>query len=291
MSIQKRVFAIVDESGKWGILNHIFDYTIITIIILNLAVIFIETYPDIYAEYQGLFDSFEVFTVIVFSIEYIMRIWTCTLYQKFQHPVWGRLRYACTFSMLIDVLAIFPFYYALFLPLDIKIVNLFRMLRLLRIFKLLRYYGSTDVVIEVIRKNREYLIASITILGFFLIFVSYIMLIVESDAQPDKFGEIDNAFWWAVVTLTTVGYGDVFPVTDIGKVLTIFVLIIGIGIIALPTGIIASGFLEEMRSRKGKGSSSEYFSLADEIAKLHDLRKEGALTDDEFDTLKEKLIR
>lgn len=291
MSLQKRVFAIVDESGKGGVLNILFDYTIISIIILNLGIIFLETYPSYYTEHQGILDSIEVFTVIIFSVEYAMRMWTCTLYPKYRNPIRGRLRYACTFSMLIDFLAIFPFYYALFLPLDPRIVKLFRLLRLLRIFKLLRYYGSTDVVIEVIRKNKDYLIASITILGFFLIFVSYIMLIVESDAQPDKFGEIDNAFWWAVVTLTTVGYGDVFPVTDIGKILTIFVLIIGIGVIALPTGIIASGFLEEMRSRKKAGYSSEYVSIADEIAKLHTLMKQGALTEEEFQKLKEKIIR
>lgn len=291
MSIKNRIFTIIDDNGDGRIPNLIFKYFIIILILLNLITIFIETYRSIYAEYRDILNAFELFSVIVFTIEYLLRIWTCTEYPEYSNPVMGRLKYACSFTMVIDLLAFFPYYLALILPLDPKVVKFFRMLRLFRIFKLLRYYGSTDVIYEVIKKNRDYLIATVTILVLFLIFSSYIMFIVESDEQPEQFADIDNSFWWAVVSLTTVGYGDVYPVTDLGKTLTVIVLIIGIGIIALPTGIIASGFLEEMRFRKENVFCSQNASPTDEIRKAHELMEEGIITKDEFIRIKEKILK
>ena len=289
-SMKYRIFDIINDRDEGGTPNHIFDYLIITLIILNIIAIFLETYKSVYYTYQEFFTSFEYFSVVIFSLEYILRIWTCTYYPEYHDPINGRVKYALSFMMIIDFFAIFPFFAALLFPLDPRVVKLFRMFRLFRIFKLLRYYGSFDVILSVLKKNRDYLITILLILLGFLIFVSYTIYIFESEAQPQKFDDIDSAVWWAVITLTTVGYGDVYPVTDIGKLLTAVVLLIGIGIIALPTGIIASGFLEEIRLRKECQLSSQVVPIADEIRKIYKLREEGIITEVEFEKLKQNLI-
>ncbi len=282
---------MINDRDAEGIPNHLLDYLIISLIILNTIAIFLETYKPVYYAYQNFFTIFEYFTVFIFSVEYILRIWTCTCYPKYADPLWGRIRYACTFMLIIDFLAVFPFYVAIFLPLDPRVVNLFRMFRLFRIFKLLRYFGSFDVIVTVLKKNRDYLVAIFCILIGFLIFISYTIYIFEADMQPEKFADIDNAFWWAVITLTTVGYGDIYPVTEIGQFLTVISLLIGVGIIALPTGIIASGFLDEIRLRKECRLPMQDISVADEIRKLYGLKEEGIITQEEFDTLKKRMIQ
>lgn len=289
-SWKRRFFEIIDAQDDGGMPNHIFDYFIIILIILNLLAIFIETYRPVYLRYQGLFDSFELFTVLVFTVEYLLRVWTCTCYPEFSHPISGRIRYAFSFMMIIDILAIIPFYLTLLTPLNPGIVKLLRLLRLFRIFKLLRYYRASEVIYEVFRKNRDYLISVMVIQAIFLILVSYTIFLVESDAQPDAFQDVDNAIWWAVVTMTTVGYGDMYPVTDLGKALTTIVLLIGVGLIALPTGIIASGFLEAMRFHRGGAVYPLNISMADEIFRLRDLRDDGEITDEEYHMLKKRLI-
>mgnify|MGYP001766754287 CR=1 FL=1 len=291
ISLKKKIFSIVDTGNEQGLLSKFFDWFIITLIILNLFVIFIETYVSIYVQYKTILDTFEYFTILVFTIEYILRLWTCTCYPEYRHPITGRVAYARTLNMLIDLLAIFPFYLAILLPLDPRIVKFLRLFRLFRIFKLFRYYGSTDVIWNVFRKNKEYLFTVLTVLTIFLIFVSYATYIIESDVQPEKFHDIDNAIWWAVVTLTTVGYGDVLPVTDLGKFLTIICLLIGIGIIALPTGIIASGFLEEIKLKKESKNESNHLSIVDELIKLQKLRDEGNITEEEYELIKKKIIQ
>ena len=289
-SIKLRVFEIVNDSGERSISNRIFSYFIITIIFCNLFVIFIETYKSISAEYEEIFDLFEYFTIIVFSIEYILRLWTCTCYSQYSQPVIGRLRYAFSLAMIIDLLAFFPFYLALLLPLDPRVVKILRLFRLFRIFKLLRYYGSMDVIWNVLKKNKDYLISVVIILLIFLIFFAYATYILETEAQPDKFEDIDSAFWWAVVTLTTVGYGDLYPVTTIGKFFTVIFLLIGIGVFALPTGIIASGFLEEIRLKRGSDQSTILVSVSDELRKLRELRDDNTINEEEFEKLKRRLI-
>jgi voltage-gated potassium channel len=289
-SFKHRIFEIIDDTDENGFPNTIFDYFIISLIILNIFAIFIETYQSISLQYGGLLDAFELFSVIVFTIEYILRIWTCTYYTDFKSPLIWRLKYASHFMMLIDLFSFLPYYLAIFIPLDPRIIKLFRLFRLFRILKLLRYYSSTEVIYSVLRKNREYLYSIFFLIVIFLIFASYLIYILESEAQPDKFGNIDQSFWWAVISLTTVGYGDVYPSTGPGKFFTTFILLIGIGMIALPTGLIASGFLEEMKSRRECPLPLREISIADEIRKIAKLKDEGIITEEEFEKLKDKLL-
>lgn len=290
-SLKQRVFDIVNERNEGGKPDTFFDFFIIILIILNTVLIFVETYPEIYGQYKGYLDLIEQITIIVFTVEYLLRIWTCTCYPEYHRPVLGRLRYAYSITMLIDFFAVFPFYLTFIMPLSIEIVHFLRLFRLFRVMKLLRYYGSIDVIYRVIKRDSQYLFSIVVILFVFLLFSSYLIFIFESEAQPDKIEDFDDAFWWAIETTSTVGYGDVVPVTEMGKFFSFLIILIGIGLIALPTGIIASGFLEEMRASHDASGDDPSLHLADEIRRLYDLRNEGIITEDEFRMGKEKILR
>lgn len=289
--LKERVFDIIDDQDEGEKPNRLFDYLIIGIIILNVAIIFLETYESIYLTYFNYFRIIELFTIFVFTIEYFMRIWTCTIYPTYSHPIYGRLRYMVSMPMIIDFLATFPFYIALMFPLDPRIINYLRLFRLFRILKILRYYGTMGVIFNVVKKNFEYLISVFFILIVFLTFTSYAIYIFESGSQPDVIQDWDDAFWWAIVTTTTVGYGDVYPITLLGKLFTAFVLLLGIGVIALPTGILASGFLEEMKLRKKLEIPSNDVSIVEEIQKLVYLKEKGHISEEEFILIKEKILK
>lgn len=290
-SLKTRVFDIINDKDNGGKPNSVFDFFIIFLIILNTFIIFIETYPAIYHNYKGFLDLIEQITIVVFTIEYLLRIWTCTCYPEYAHPVTGRLRYACSITMIIDFFAVFPFFLTFIMPLSPQIIHFLRLFRLFRVLKLLRYYGSIDVIYRVIKKDSQYLFSIIVILMVFLSFSSYLIYIFESEAQPEKFQNFDDAFWWAIETTSTVGYGDVVPVTDMGKFFSFLIIIVGIGLIALPTGVIASGFLEELRASKEGTEDQTAPHLADEIRKLKTLLDEGTISEDEFILGKQKILK
>ncbi|HOL41193.1 MAG TPA: ion transporter, partial [Methanospirillum sp.] len=231
-SFKQRVFDSVNERDEGGKPNTLFDYFIIFVIIINTILILLETYPEVSAPYKGYLDLIEQGTIIIFTIEYLLRIWTCTCYPEYRHPVLGRLRYACSITMIIDFFAVFPFYLTLLMPLSVELVHFLRLFRLFRVMKLLRYYGSIDVIYRVIKRDSQYLFSVSVILLVFLSFSSYLIYILESEAQPDRIHDFDDALWWAIETTSTVGYGDVVPVTGMGKFFSFLIILIGIGLIA-----------------------------------------------------------
>jgi voltage-gated potassium channel len=190
---------------------------------------------------------FEVVSVIIFSIEYVLRLWTSRfLYPDAKHPA---LKYALSAMAIIDLLAIAPFYLPFLISFDLRFVRMLRLFRLLRIFKLNRYNDAIGIIGHVVKREKEKLLTTILFTGIIIIFASSIMYYVENEAQPDKFPNIIASIWWAVATLTTVGYGDVYPITALGKVLSGVIAVLGIGLVALPTGIISSGFVVEMSNQ------------------------------------------
>ncbi len=252
-SIMRTLDRAESEDDK---VSRVFDLFIMGLILLNVAAVIIETVDSIHSQYESFFYYFEIFSVVVFSIEYLIRLWACTADPFYASPIWGRVKYAFTISMLIDLLAILPFYLPLVLAIDGRFLRILRLFRLFRIFKLGRYSTAFQSIIYVLKKRKEELAVAVTIVIIMLIISSSLMYYVENEAQPDVFTSIPATMWWGVATLTTVGYGDVYPITPLGKTLGAVIAILGVGLFALPAGIVASGF-ESILSQKEKEEEEE----------------------------------
>ena len=248
---KEKVLRTLNKSDNNKGISQLFDRCIVGLILLNVVVVMLETVESFELKYGLIFHYFEVFSSIVFSFEYLVRLWACTAIKKYQHPVWGRLKYMGSTEAIIDLIAIFPFYFPLiFQNTDTRIVRILRLLRLFRIFKLGRYSLAFTLIMDVIKSRKEELIASLTLLIILLVFSSSLMYYVEYNPEKEGFRSIPETMWWGVATLTTVGYGDVYPITPLGKILGAFIAILGVGLFALPAGIIASGFESELRRNK-----------------------------------------
>ena len=214
----------------------------------------------IYLELQVFFDRFELLSIIVFTIEYLLRAWVSVEDPRYQAALTGRLRYLVSPMAIVDLIAILPFYLGMIFNIDTRLL---RVLRLFRIFKLSRHFSAMSVLLNVIRTELPTLVSAIFIMLVLVVLASAGMFLVERSVQPETFGTIPRAMWWATITLTTVGYGDVIPVTAAGKVLGIFITILGVGMAALPAGIIASGFNREVHRRRERYRSLVREALAD----------------------------
>lgn len=229
-------------------------------IVLNVAAVALETEPTINREWGDWLSRFEMFSVLVFSIEYLTRVW-CSAENTHYGAGWrGRLRYMVTPLALLDLLAIAPAFLGFFVQIDTRLL---RIIRLLRIFKLSRHLSTMNVLFTVIGREAGTLISAIAILVALIMLASAGMYLLEHEAQPEAFGSIPRAMWWASATLTTVGYGDVIPITVGGKVLGVIITILGVGMAALPAGIIASGFTQELNNRRENFDWYVRRSLAD----------------------------
>lgn len=226
---------------------------IILLILLNVIAVMLETIPSIYLPNKAFFYYFDIISVSIFSIEYILRVWSCVHDERFRHPVYGRLRYMVTPGAIIDLLAILPFYLHVFVGLDLRILRILRLFRFLRLFRLTSYMKATKLIVNVFRSVYNQLLLSLVLAITLIIISSSLVYFPEHIAQPDVFTSIPATIWWSVVTLTTVGYGDMIPITIIGKVFTGVILLAGVAMFALPAGIITAGFLEEIRKQKKSG--------------------------------------
>lgn len=251
--MKKRLYHLLSVSSRAGDASWFLDFFIIVLILLNVVTIVLESVESIHIRYQSEFHAFEFFSVVVFSIEYVLRVWTANLNPRFATPVWGNLRYALTAMAIIDLLAIFPFFLP-FLGVDLRSLRVLRIFRMFRLFKIVRYMSALSSINRVIKNRKEDLVVSMIFTAFLLLVVSTVMYYAENEAQPENFSSIPATMWWGIATLTTVGYGDIYPITPIGKFLGGLIAVLGIGLVALPAGILASGFSEELaRSRERSG--------------------------------------
>ena len=256
MSIKKKIFLTLEIGQGHSSIAKRFDVLLMTIILLNVAAVIFETVESIYTPYQVYFEYFEYFSVFIFTAEYIGRVWTCTYLRKYRHPITGRIKFMFSLLPLVDLLAVLPFYLPLIWAIDGRVLRLLRLFRIVRIFKMGRYSSAFNMIMRVVHKRREYLLVTLTIVFVILILASSLMYYVENETQPEAFKSIPETMWWGVSTITTVGYGDVYPMTALGKVLGSVIAILGVGIFALPAGIIASGFESEIRG-KNRGDRDE----------------------------------
>lgn len=226
-----------------------FHFFMITLIIVNIIAVMLETVPDIEIQYGLVLQNLELFSVVMFSIEYILRLWSCNLNSRYRGHIWGRFRFMLTPMALIDLLSIIPFYLPMIITFDLRILRLLRLFRIFRLFKIGRYSDAYRLIMRVIEQKLEYIGVSLIFVLSLLIIASSLMYFIEHDTQPDAFSSIPATMWWAIVTLTTVGYGDIYPVTTMGKILSGFIALLGIGVFALPAGILASGFSDEIHKK------------------------------------------
>lgn len=206
------------------------------LIVLSMVSFSFDTVPDLDPKYQRLLDYFECFTIGVFTVEYFARITTAQ----------QKLKFVFSFYGLIDLIAILPFY--LMLMVDLRSVRALQLLRLLRVLKMGRYGGAMDRFLAAIRQTKEELLI-FSFIALILLYLSAMgIYYFEHTAQPDKFSSLFDCIWWAAVTLTTVGYGDIYPITTGGRIFTVFILLLGLGLVAIPTGIVASALSVLRRS-------------------------------------------
>jgi voltage-gated potassium channel len=257
--MRKHIYPILELAQLDNRASRWFDIFIVTLISANILAIILESVDWVYVRYADGFFWLEAFSVGVFTLEYILRIWSCVEDPdgKYGRAIVGRMRFAVTPLAVVDLLAILPFYLGMFFSVDLRFL---RALRLVRVFKLTRYSTSMSLLLKVLRDEAQSFGAAFFILIIILIFASSGIYLFEHKAQPQAFSNIPQAVWWSVSTLTTVGYGDVIPLTVGGKIFGIVIMIIGIGIVALPAGILASAFSEQMRLRR-----VEYEELAQEV--------------------------
>lgn len=248
MSCKERVWRTLETAQTGDRFSRVFDNFIITLIILNVLAVIVGTVAAVQQQFGIYLAYLEIVSVVVFSLEYAARVWSCTADPRYARPLRGRLRFILTPLALIDLVAILPSFLP-FISVDLRSL---RMLRLVRAAKLLRYMESLQLIGRVARAKRDELLATLAVLLFLLILTSSLMYYAEHPVQPDTFSDIPASMWWAVATLTTVGYGDAYPITSTGKVLGSIVAILGVGLFALPTAILGSGFLEELQKRKGR---------------------------------------
>lgn len=240
--IKKYVYLLLDPY-QGGILGRIVDLAIMALILLSVVGIMLETVDTVDQTYGQYLWYFEVFSIVVFTAEYLGRLWSITTSQKYRDPVTGRIRYAMTPYMIVDLLAILPFYVGGVM--DLRFLRILRIFRIFRVVKVARYSSSLQTMGIVARKKKEELVISVIVAGVLLVLASSMMYIVEHPHQPEAFSSIPRTFWWGVITLTTVGYGDTVPVTTAGQLLAGVFAVIGVGLFALPASILASGFIEE----------------------------------------------
>ena len=219
------------------------------LIFMNTVAIILHTIPSLSAQYDRYFFDFELFSVIVFSIEYILRVWSIIEQPGYSHPIWGRLKFIFSAWGVLYLLAIFPFYFLLFST-ELGFVRVLRVLRMLRLFRVSKYFRAISEIQNVVINKKEELVLSFSFILFLLFISSSLMYFLEHHAQPQVFNSIPAALWWGVNAMTTVGYGDIIPITIIGKLLSGIFSILGVALFALPTGILASGFAEHLNAKK-----------------------------------------
>ncbi len=286
MSLRKRMAELLEQGYYAHRPSRILNLSLILLISLNVIAIFLESVDPIFEQYQQAFWYFEVFSVAIFTIEYLARMWSCIDLEEAgdSSPIIGRIRYMLTPIALVDLIAILPFYLGLYVSIDLRFL---RVLRLLRLLKLTRYSPALGALLDVVRRESEALLAAVVVLLMMLVISAGGIYLLENELQPETFGSMPNSMWWAIVTLTTVGYGDVVPITTMGKMFAGLIGLIGIGMIALPAAIMASGFAENIRGRRQEYGRYVQRFLKDGIIdederwKLEELRKELGLDSDE----------
>ena len=255
--VRRRTYEVLEKAGEGDRLSQAVDIVIIAVILANMGAVVLESFEGLYERYAGWFAALELVSVALFTVELALRLWTCDLLRPGRTWPVAVMRFLVSPVGLIDLLAIVPFYLPLLIPVDLRVVRILRLVRFLRLLKLTRYTRSVTAIAAVVRERRHELMVAVFLTSLLLMVASTLMYYMESKVQPDAFPNIIASLWWAVATLTTIGYGDVFPVTGLGRLLSGIIAVLGIGLVALPTAIISSGFVEALARDKAEAADKQ----------------------------------
>lgn len=237
---KKRIFDIIQIGKREDFISRAFDIFIVIVILLNIAVLFLETFDSL-RSFTPVFKTVETVTVIIFAIEYALRIWTA----EYLYPDCSRfqavLRFLVSFDGIVDLCTILPFFFLS----GFVALRMLRVVRILHLFRINAYYDSFHVITSVLREKKNQIISSVFIILVLMLFSSLGMYSAEHEAQPEIFNNAFSGIWWSISTILTVGYGDVYPVTVLGRLMAIVISFLGVGVVAIPTGIISAGFVEQ----------------------------------------------
>jgi len=245
--IRRRVHALLDH-GPASRVGRILDRALVGLIVVNLVAVALESVPALARDYHVIFASIEYVALAVFTIEYGLRIWVAREHGPHRHltPFRARLKYMLSPEGLVDFVAVLPFWFAPLLPDDLRMLQV---LRIFRFFKIARYSPAMRSLLDVLYRERRALFGCIVITVGAALVSAALMHLAEGHVQPDKLGTIPDALWWAIVTVGTIGYGDVVPVTTVGKLIATGTIFLGLIMMALPVGIIATAFAEQVHRR------------------------------------------
>lgn len=242
-SIKQRIFKIIQIGNRTDIPSMCFDIFIIFVILANISVTFLQTF-DGAAKYADVMGIVELVTMVIFLAEYFLRLWTADcLYPERTYPA-AVVRFAVSFYGVVDLLTILPYFCPFFIPSGAVAFRMLRVVRILRLFRINSRYDAFNVITEVLKEKKNALVSSIFLVLVLMLASSLCMYGLEHEAQPDHFSNAFSGIWWSVSTLLTVGYGDIYPVTIGGKLMAIVIAFLGVGMVAIPTGIISAGFVE-----------------------------------------------
>ena len=242
---RKRISEIIEvgSSGDW--ISRFYDLVNSTSIVLNLVVSVLYTFESFRAAFGGVLLSVETVTVAFFAADYLLRLWTARFLFPKQPPLKGLWTYMTSFSGLVDLLSFLPYYLPFFFPAGAVAFRMFRVVRIFRLFRINAYYDSLNVITQVITSKGQQLLSSVFIILVLMLASSLCMYSLEHEAQPEVFTNAFSGIWWSVSTLLTVGYGDIYPITTVGKLFGIIISFLGVGMVAIPTGIISAGFVDQ----------------------------------------------
>lgn len=258
--IRERIFHIIQIGDKSDLPSRVFDIFIVFVICFNIAATLFATFEES-APYKNIIDQIETVTVIIFTIEYILRIWTADFLYPKKSKFVAILTFIFSFYGIVDFLTFFPFYLPIVFPAGIVALRVFRVIRIFKLFKINPNYDAFNAIVDVINEKKNQILSSFCMILILMLASSLCMYSLEHEAQPENFRNAFSGVWWSVSTLLTVGYGDIYPVTVLGKIMAIFISFLGVGMVAIPTGIISAGFVEQYTKQRSVYNEVEHGAL------------------------------
>lgn len=249
-AFKKRIYHLVEKGAHGSSINLAFDYFIIIMIALSIVSMLLETFSSVRESFGTYLHTFDVFSIVVFSIEYLMRIYVSDITNPSSSRIKSIFKFIFSFYGLVDLLAILPFYLPFIIKMDLRFIRVLRLMRFFRALKINRYNGSLDILIETIKARKQELYITLFVTLLILLTASFAIYYIENGVQPEVFSNIYTCFWWTISTLTFTNYDNIHPITWLGKFTGVFIQIFWLGLIAIQTGLLSSGFIDKIKDKK-----------------------------------------